>query len=108
MHLSKIILKLYNTKIFLIITVHAKNEVDGLALTWAHSLFVMRALDFLPWVVPSTKTQQCKPVNSFPFSPTALLMLSLSLCSPFSFVPSNPPSSSFSSLIYSLRLVEGL
>ena len=37
--------------------VRAKNEADGLGLTWAHNLFVMWALDFLAWVVPNTETQ---------------------------------------------------
>ena len=41
-----------------IICVRAKNEVGGPALTWAHNLFVVWALDFLPWVVPNTETQQ--------------------------------------------------
>ena len=36
---------------------HAINEVDGPALTWAHNLFVVWALGFLPWVVPNTETQ---------------------------------------------------
>ena len=37
-------------------TVCAKNEVGGPALTWAHNLFVVWALDFLLWVVPNTET----------------------------------------------------
>ena len=39
------------------IFVRAKNEVNGPALTWAYNLFVVWVLDFLPWVVPNTKTQ---------------------------------------------------
>ena len=42
---------------FLIPTVHAKNKAVGPILTWEHNLFVMWALDFLPWVVSNVKTQ---------------------------------------------------
>ena len=80
----------------------AKNEVNGPVLAWAHNLFGMCALDFLPWVVPSTETQQC---NLTLCNLTAFLMLSHF---PFSLYHSTTPYSSFSSLIYSLRLVEGL
>ena len=38
--------------------VRAKNEVSRPVLTWAHNLFVIWALDFLLWVVPSTETRQ--------------------------------------------------
>ena len=38
--------------------VRAKNEVGRPVLTWAHNLFMIWALDFLLWEVPSTKTQQ--------------------------------------------------
>ena len=37
---------------------HARNETDGLGLTWTHNLFVTWALDFLAWVVPNTKIQR--------------------------------------------------
>ena len=67
----------------IIIIVRAKNEVDGPVLTQAHNLFVMWALDFLPWVVPNTETQLCNfsPLNPSPFPITTLLVLTLSALS---------------------------
>ena len=44
--------------IYIYIYVRAKNEADGLGLTWAHNLFVMWVLDFLTRVVPNIETQQ--------------------------------------------------
>ena len=87
--------------------VHAKNEFEGLVITWVYNLFVMWALGFLPWIVPSIQTQlhNLYPMILSHFPITALLALSL-FAFPSLFEPS--PSFSFSSLIYSARLMEGL
>ena len=39
-------------------TLHTKNKVYGLALAWAHNLFVMWVLDFLLWIALNAETQQ--------------------------------------------------
>ena len=48
--------------------VHAKNEVYGLTLAWAHNLFVMWVLDFLLWVVLNAETQQSDLFYEFLYS----------------------------------------
>ena len=55
-----------------VVVVCAKRETNGPPLVWAHNLFVMWALDFLPRVVPRTETQQN---NSFLRIPKLLLPL---------------------------------
>ena len=62
----------YCVKYFIIarwkVVVRTKNEADGLGLSWAHNLFVMRALDFLTRVVPNTETNEATSPYEFPYS----------------------------------------
>ena len=85
--------------------VGAKNKGYALILTWAHNLFAMWVLDFLLWAILGLETQQYNATLRIPLLPLLLLFL----CSLFYlsfFILLNAPSSS-SSLIYSLRLVDG-
>ena len=80
----------------------AKNEADGLGLTWAHNLFVMQALDFLTRVVPNTETQRSNFSLRIPLLPP-LLFSCCSLAPILSFLwnLSITLSSPLSSTIYS-------
>ena len=91
------------------ISMHAKNEVNGPALTWAHNLFVVWALDFLPWVVPNTETQQSNLSLWTPLLSLLLLFCCFLAPSILSFLWNlSTPFSPLTSHIYSPKLVEEL
>ena len=89
-----------------IIFVCTQDETNGLTLLWAHNLFMMWALDFLPWVILAQRSSS----NSLTFVFFSLLSCDSILLSVLSSTQnlSTTPTLPLASHIYSQALVEGL
>ena len=75
-----------------------KNEIDRETRSWAHNLFVMQALDFLPWVILAQRLDPISPTFVFLPSP---FDGSIALNSKLLLEPFNNLFSSLASHIYS-------